>query len=144
MKIAVFGCNGYIGRHLVNYLSSQKIYKITCFDIHENFYGLEIVNYEKLDITKMDEVSKCQFYDYIYFFCGLTGTKESLKNYFDFIKINEIGLINILEHYKDDIYKPKIIFPSTRLIYKGVTGKLLCEESEKEFKTIYALNKWND
>lgn len=56
--------------------------------------------------------------------------------------MNEIGLLNLLDHYKDALCKPKIIFPSTRLIYRGVEGKPLVEEDEKECKTIYASTKW--
>ena len=37
--------------------------------------------------------------------------------------------------------KARVIFPSTRLIYKGNDKSSLDEKSEKDAKTIYALNK---
>jgi len=39
--------------------------------------------------------------------------------------------------------KPKVIFPSTRLVYRGVKDAALSEDAEKEFKTIYAMNKFS-
>ena len=54
-----------------------------------------------------------------------------------------IGLLNLLDHLKTLEHKPKIIFPSTRLVYKGKIGIDLTESSEKEFKTIYASSKYN-
>jgi len=43
--------------------------------------------------------------------------------------------------YLEQQSRAKIIFPSTRLVYKGKAG-LLKEDSEKEFKTVYAVNKF--
>jgi UDP-glucose 4-epimerase len=48
----------------------------------------------------------------------------------------------LLEQVKKDQSRARIIFPSSRLVYKGVTNVPLVEESEKEFKSVYALNKW--
>ena len=54
--------------------------------------------------------------------------------------INELGLLNLLDAIRKSPYRPKIVFPSTRLVYKGV-NKALKEEDEKDCKTIYAANK---
>lgn len=45
-----------------------------------------------------------------------------------------------MDAIKSSPYRPKIIYPSTRLVYKGV-DKPLKEGDEKETKTIYAVNK---
>ena len=142
MKIAVFGANGYIGRHLVHYITLIKLHVVTCFDIQAKYNGVENVDYIQIDITNKTQFAKCGRFDQIYFFSGLSGTAISLQNYADFIRVNEIGLLNLLDHYKDVYLKPKIIFPSTRLVYRGVKGKPLVEKSEKECKTIYACTKW--
>ena len=49
-------------------------------------------------------------------------------------------MLNLLEAIRNSQYRPKMIFPSTRLVYKGV-DKALKETDEKETKTIYAVNK---
>ena len=141
MKIAVFGANGYIGRHLVYYLSLIKKQTITCFDIQESFDGKEQIEYIKIDITDKSQFIKCSNFDQIYFFSGVSGTKNSINNYNKFIQVNEIGLLNLLDYFKDKAVKPKIIFPSTRLVYKGSKNKILLEDAEKECKTLYATTK---
>lgn len=54
--------------------------------------------------------------------------------------VNEKGLLHLLNHIRLSPYRPKIIFPSTRLVYQGA-DKALTEEAKKETKTIYAVNK---
>jgi len=46
----------------------------------------------------------------------------------------------LLDAIRKSEYRPKVIFPSTRLVYKGY-DKPLKEEDEKESKTIYSANK---
>lgn len=143
MKIAILGANGYIGQHLVHKLKSEGNHELFLFDVHPK--DNDIDNYEQLDLTKplQDELkSKLKIVDYIFFFSGLTGTSKSIDKYQDFIQINELGLLAVLDFLKDEIKKPKIIFPSTRLIYKGHENLPLKESAEKEFKTIYAVNKF--
>lgn len=73
-------------------------------------------------------------------FAGKTGTKIGFDCYDEYISSNEISLINLLDAIRKSSYRPRVIFPSSRLIYKG-KEKPLIEEDEKEAKTIYAVNK---
>lgn len=144
MKVALFGANGYIGQHIVHYLIEEKKYNPVCFDIQDNYKGPQQVTYKQIDISdKAQFQSLDKDLDYIYFFSGLTGTDISIEKYEDYIRVNEIGFLNLLDHLKALPERPKIIFPSTRLVYKGVENKPLPEEAEKEFKTIYASSKYN-
>ena len=98
-------------------------------------------NYKKVDITNPESVTKIDLnVDYIFMFAGLTGTHVGFDNYQAYNAINEIGLMNLLDAIRKSEYRPKVIFPSTRLVYKGV-DKPLKESDEKESKTIYAVNK---
>lgn len=143
-KIIFFGSEGYIGSHLVSQLLS-KDYFVSGYDIHKESKSKQIQNYEKLDISDKIEVERIDFnVDYVYYFSGVTGTNISMDFYDKFIDINEKGLLNVLTTIKNQNVFPKIIFPSTRLIYKGVNDKPLIEEDNKEFKTIYALNKFHN
>lgn len=135
----IFGSNGYIGRHL-----SHEIEKYSndyyCFDIQEKSVDQK-ANYRQFDVTHSSEFAKLPSdVDYIFWFSGLTGTSNGFDHYSDFIEVNEVGLFNLLDWMRKADCKARIIFPSTRLIYKG-KDEALNEDAEKEAKTIYALNK---
>jgi UDP-glucose 4-epimerase len=144
MRVAVFGCNGFLGSHLVKYLSEDIGLKdIDLFDKDDKAINIGFP-YEKVDISDSEIVKRINFnYDLIYFFAGLTGTESSIENAYDYICLNELGLVNVLDNIKRfSMYNNKIIFPSTRLVYKGEKNKVLSEDGAKEFKTVYALNKF--
>lgn len=136
----ILGANGFIGRHLAYYLN-QKGFKVFAYDVQpERNPNLPTeIQYEQFDICHNYDHINFNV-DYLFVFSGITGTKNGFEQYRTFIEVNEIGLLNILSKVKDMGQKPKIIFPSTRLVYKGVEQPLP-EDAEKEAKTIYAANK---
>lgn len=135
-RCAVIGANGYIGKHLSYYLKNRGI-KSDLYDIHP----IEAENYRIVDLTSLESVASIDLnVDYIFLFAGLTGTYAGFDNYIKFNSINEIGLLNLLDAIRKSNFRPKIVFPSTRLVYKGI-DKALNEDDEKETKTIYAVNK---
>ncbi|WP_276878930.1 NAD-dependent epimerase/dehydratase family protein [Bacteroides heparinolyticus] len=136
MKVIIIGAKGYIGKHLDFYLRQRDITPMLydVLDVNES-------NYKKIDITNPISVSEIDLnVDYIFMFAGLTGTYAGFDKYETYNAINEIGLLNLLNAIRNSEYRPKIIFPSTRLVYKGA-DKPLKETDEKETKTIYAVNK---
>lgn len=136
MKVAILGGKGYIGKHLDFYLQQRGITSMV-YDVQ----NLDEPNYKRIDITNPDSVSEIDLdVDYIFMFAGLTGTLVGFDKYETFNAINELGLLNLLNAIRNSEYRPKIIFPSTRLVYRGV-DKALKETDEKETKTIYAVNK---
>lgn len=136
MKVIIIGANGYIGKHLAFYLRHMGMTPM-CYDIQED----ERENYKKVDLTDKESVKSIDLnVDYIFMFAGLTGTYAGFDKYETYNAINEIGLLNLLDAIRNSEYRPKVIFPSTRLVYKGVE-KALKEGDEKETKTIYAVNK---
>lgn len=137
-KIGVIGANGYIGKHIVSYL--QRYYDVNV-DSYDIVAECDLPNYHKVDLTDKESIKGLNLdLDYIFMFAGLTGTYNGFNEYQKFISINELGLLNLLDAIKNSEYRPKVIFPSTRLVYKGV-DKSLKEDDLKECKTIYAANK---
>lgn len=137
VRCAVVGSCGYIGKHIVKYLEER--YKI----VPDNYdvCDCDLPNYRKVDLTDKDSVATINFdVDYIFNFAGLTGTYAGFDKYENYVNVNEIGLLNLLDAIRDSGHCPKVIFPSTRLVYKGV-DKPLGEDDEKETRTIYAVNK---
>lgn len=142
-KIMIVGSNGYVGKHLAWRLKTLG-YDLVLTDIQDES-SLDGINYFKWDVSLKpdslpDIVKECQ---YIFFFGGLTGTINSIDRYKDFVTVNELGLLNLLDVLRNNNPECKVIFPSTRLVYKGKKGVLLKEDDEKEFKTIYAANKFS-
>ena len=135
-KCAVIGGKGYIGKHLAFYLKSRG-FDVMTYDV----IPCDDENYQRVDMTNVDSVSQIDLdVDYIFMFAGLTGTYAGFDAYEKYININEIALLNLLDAIRKSEFKSKVIFPSTRLVYKGY-DKALKEEDEKESKTIYAANK---
>ncbi len=137
-KVSVIGANGFIGKHLVYYLRNKGCASIDCYDVVP---CAELPNYHCVDLTDREAVETINLdVDYIFMFAGLTGTYAGFEAYEKYININELALLNLLDAIRRSEYRPKVIFPSTRLVYKGY-DKPLKEEDEKESKTIYAANK---
>lgn len=135
-KCAVIGAKGFIGKHLAFYLNQQG-HQVDCYDI----FDVQEKGYVSCDLTKKEDIRKINLnVDYIFMFAGLTGTFAGFDRYESYILVNEIGLLNLLDAIRLSEHRPKIIFPSTRLVYKG-QEKALKEDDEKETKTIYAVNK---
>lgn len=141
-KIIVFGANGYIGRHLCKALK-EKGYKFMPVGLSENSLD-NYSNYVSLDIAIKSDFNKISLdVDMIFMFAAITGTKTDDESAKRFKAINEQGLINLLDSIVEQKSNAKVIFPSTRLVYKGVKDCLLSENAEKEAKTPYALSKLN-
>jgi UDP-glucose 4-epimerase len=141
-KSIVIGCNGYLGRHLSYHLEKAGFDNQNC-DIQPETHK-EIKNYQQIDITKPDDLEKLNFnVSYVFMFAGLTGTANGFEDYKKFVEVNETGLLNVLTQIRQRNHHPRIIYPSTRLVYKGAKNHLLKEDDPKEARTIYAANKLN-
>lgn len=133
-KCAIIGAAGYIGKHLSYYMKNLGV-SIELYDI------VDSLSYTNIDLTSKESISKINLdVDYIVLLSGLTGTYDGFDKYEKFIEVNELGLLNLLDTIRKSPYRPKIVFPSTRLVYKG-NDKPLKEDDIKETKTIYAVNK---
>ena len=137
MNALVFGCNGYIGRHL-SYFLAKEGWHVENYDVQQTS---ALCNYTQVDVTDMTSLINIDFnVDCIFWLSGLTGTMDSFSKPDLFIDTNEKGLVHLLTLLKDRKQTTRIVFPSTRLVYKGIDLPLK-EESDKETKTIYAVNK---
>lgn len=141
MKALIIGSNGYIGRHLILFLQQQNIETHYC-DLQTQSVD-NLPNYQSIDITQTQQLAQLDFkVDFIFLLSGLNGTKVGFEHYEKYITVNEIGLLNVLNQMKETQSKARVVFLSSRLVYKGVKDMPLKEDAEKEFKTIYAVNKF--
>ena len=138
-KCLVFGADGYIGRHLVHFLL-QSGNVVTAFGLAPEGPVGEI-DYRVIDIADRASLDGIDWdVDAVFMFAGLTGTYDGFQFAEQFIKVNEIGLLNFIELIRDSGFRPRLVFPSTRLIYRG-SDTALREDDPCEPKTIYAANK---
>lgn len=141
-KIVIIGANSYIARNVIYFL--KKGYKdcsLLLYDRAEKQIDGED-HYTSINVLDQNSINAIDFEsDIIFLFTGKTGSVNGFDDYNTFIDVNEKALLGILNAYRKADSKAKIIFPSTRLVYKGKKGKL-SESDEKEFKTIYAINKF--
>lgn len=142
MKIAVVGANSYIARNLIFRLKQRRIDAELMLYDHADRQADGESAYHRIDVLDRKSVAEIDFdCDILYMFVGKTGTSDGFENYEEFIDINEKALLNILNEHRNQKSSAKIVFPSTRLVYKG-SSRLLEEDDEKEFKTVYAINKY--
>lgn len=128
--IALFGANGYLGKQLNHYFV-EKGTEIDGFDI------------PGCDVTDADFWTRFEpaRYSSIMFFAGLTGTEAGFADAVRYTSVNDLGLLNLLVKLAPlGKNAPKVIFPSSRLVFKG-SDEPLAEDAPKEAKTVYAANK---
>lgn len=142
-SIIIIGSNGYIGRHLAKVLADEE-YRLKLYDVQPGPLDKEMgAWYKSLDILDKEALAELEVdADAIFVFSGLTGTSVGFKRYEEFINTNEVGLLNILDLLKARGSHARVVFPSSRLVYRGVKGGKLKEDDAKEFKTVYAMNKF--
>lgn len=139
-KSILLGSNGYLGRHLAFYLKKNGFANRNYDVQHTAVEGVE--NYTRLDITDPASFELLDpSADFIFLFSGITGTANGFEDYRRFIDVNETGLLHLLTWMRDKRCKARIVFPSTRLVYRGVKNKKLREDDPKETRTLYAANK---
>lgn len=136
-KVAIIGSKGFIGKHLDWYLRTKMNIVADCYDIHR----IDEPNYQMVDMSSKESVERINLnVDYIFYMVGMTGTKIGFYAYEDFLDINELSLLNLLDVISKSRYRPKVVFPSSRLVYKGL-DKALKEDDAYDTKTVYAVNK---
>jgi UDP-glucose 4-epimerase len=140
MKSITLGSNGYLGRHLAYFLR-QYGFENRNYDLHAQLIQ-EIGDYESIDITRREDLAQLDAdVDFIFLFAGITGTAEGFDRFEEYVSVNEIGLLNVLTWMRETGCRARVVFPSTRLVYKGRKHYALKEDDPKEAKTIYAANK---
>lgn len=137
----IFGCNGYLGRNMVAYLQ-QMGWQISGADIQIEGFQSDF-SYSSIDVTSEEVMSKIdlQPFQLIFFFSGLTGTWKGFEIPDEYLHVNELGLINLLRQMQQQNATGRIVFPSTRLVYKGVQNYPLRESETLLPLTPYAVNK---
>ncbi len=141
-SVTIIGANSYIARNLIRYIE-ENVPDISLYLYDRGSEHKDGCNgYAPVNVLDEESVSKVNFdVDAVILFTGKTGTYAGFDNPAEFVDVNELGLLNVLNAMRKSGTNAKLVFPSTRLVYKGKDEPLV-EDDEKEFKTIYAVNKY--
>jgi UDP-glucose 4-epimerase len=131
MRCLLLGASGYLGRHLRPALMSLGL------EVHvptqDSGQRLDLSNAKSLEGLSWDV-------DRVFMFAGTTGTYASFVRAEDYLRGNELALLNVLSAIRESRHRPRVIFPSSRLVYSG-SERPLSEDSPQEARTVYAANK---
>ena len=131
-NILVTGANGFVGRHLTEYLRKQAQKVTTCSRSNSD------VN---IDLTNLDEVKKCSFsFNKIFHLAAQSSVHVSWERPFETLRYNINSVNNLLETFAGT--KTKTIFAGTSEVYKN-SNNILTEESELKTENLspYAISK---
>lgn len=143
--IAIIGSESFLARNFIKYISQKyKIYErmLFLYDCVEKTNNHEY-SYNQINFDDLESVRKINFdVDFVMIFIGKTGVTRGFEDYEQFIKVNEILLLNILRVYVETQSRSVIIYPSSRLLFKSNEDNLVNEMSELKMRSIYAVTKY--
>ncbi len=133
----VLGAGGYIGSHLCIALREAG-HLVSGYDVPSVAdRSSELIPWDMAESAEMpEELSSA---DYLFLFAGLSGTADSFLRWY--MRVNVVALTRLLDHVAGLGSPPKVVFPSSRLVYAGQKGSRIGEDAPKEALTIYASNK---
>ena len=141
MKTVILGANSYIARNLIE-LNRIRQFSEVCLFGHADAQRDGAIPYQKIDmLSSADMENAIAGGDIIFLLAGKTGTWQGVESPEQFAECNERTLLCLLTAYRSVNCTARIVFPSTRLVYRGGETPLK-EEDPKEFLTPYALQKY--
>lgn len=142
MRTAIIGANGYIARNMIHVNADAHYADDMVLYGHQAGHIDGAGDYRQLDMN-CPEAMEAVVTDaeLIYFFVGKTGTLQGFETPELFLELNEGSLLKLLTACKRTGSKAKIVFPSTRLVYRGSEAKQK-ENAPKQFLTPYAVQKF--
>lgn len=141
IKAVIIGANSYIARNLIKVNQSKQYANISLCDCQPEHLD-KIEGYQQIDFDDQQALEQAiGNSDLIYFFTGKTGTMNGFYMPETFADVNERCLFSLLRAYRNVNCHAKIVFPSTRLVYKG-SDFPIPEDGAKEFRTPYAIQKY--
>jgi UDP-glucose 4-epimerase len=139
-RAVVIGANGFLGRHLCRELGWRGTDVVGAG--RSDAPAADVGTYVQADIGDAEAVAALVAdADEIYVAAGITGTRASFERYPEFVTANELGLLNVLDALRRMRSRAIVVFPSTRLVYRG-SPEAIAEDGELQFKTPYAMLKF--
>jgi len=91
VKAYVTGSEGFLGRHVVQYLTTQGV-KVDGGDIRSDKNCLDVRHYAEV----AEELNRSSP-DVVIHLAALVGGRDSLKKPYEYIGVNTLGTLNVVE-----------------------------------------------
>jgi len=139
--ILVFGASGFIGTYLIDALIAEG-YQVTASDIADesrDFYSGKSVDFVKVDITRKEDFDRLEHraYEAVVHLaaCQPANVAEQKYDPRDYINVNVIGTLNILDFCRD-CCASKIIYASSHRNTQGLwaPNRAITEEEGRAVK----------
>lgn len=145
-KILITGSEGFIGNHLIKFLSKKKYLIFGSYYKSKNFYSNDNIKYIRCDVRDFQRLKKIILKikpNIIFHLAAKSHPNFSFKNPIETINTNIKGTINLLEVCKKFYKNPKIILACSSAQYGSRTfNKLPMKESDIHLpEHIYGLSK---
>ncbi len=147
-RFVVTGGAGFIGSHTVDLLLDEG-HKVNIVDNFSGGHEKNIIHHKKnknlrifnLDITELDKENNAfKNADFVIHFAGIGDIVPSIEKPLDYMKVNVIGTVNVLECCKFHKVK-KVIYAASSSCY-GVADTPTDEDHQINTEYPYALSKF--
>ncbi len=143
--VLITGGAGFIGSHIAEYLQGRAQVRVL-----DDFRSGNRRNLEKLDveliegsITDSEVVSKCvRGVDYVFHLAAMISVPESMENPQECVRINVLGLLNVLDASARAGVK-KLCFSSSCAVYGNDPELPKTEMMPPRPLSPYAMTKWD-
>jgi UDP-glucose 4-epimerase len=134
MKILVCGGAGYIGSHMLKWLSERG----HCVSVLDNLatghreavqWG-EFIRADLVDAASLETAFAGRFYDAVMHFCARSLVGESIARPYDYYANNVTGTLNLLEVMRRHGVS-KLVFSSTAAVFGQPVSALIDEGHPK-------------
>lgn len=144
-KILITGGAGYIGTSLTRRLLDEGA-KVTVFD-NLKYGNRDLVDKrasfimgDVCDCVVLNKAFASNTFDTVIHLAALKSVGESEKNPADFMRVNVIGTVNILENMKTNNIS-NLVFSSTAAVYKENDAGIYNEDCTLNPQSIYGFSK---
>ena len=143
MKAFITGACGFVGKHLIDYISQNKNWEIIGVKLPTEtaYSNIKLYDADITDFSKIEQIIRTESPDYIFHLAAQSSVALSWKEPVSTINANINGTINILESARLNNLKSRILLVSSAEEYGKQTTQPIQESISPAPSNIYALTK---
>lgn len=143
-RVCVLGASGFLGSAVIAALAAQGARVVALArGIATSLTLPHGVEFVQGDVRREADVARAMAGGEVVFACaGRSGAAASFDDPAEDIAQNVLGLVNVLRVASRAERPPKIVFPSSRLVYGSQPQQPVGEEATPNPSSPYALDKW--